>query len=80
MKRIYLLTRNYREAQHIARRYELGPLDYEYIRDDHTLRGTRGAHVIATECWHEGRRGHIRDILHALRWAETKVAYVGCRP
>lgn len=76
---IYILARNYQEAVLLARRYELYSREWTYLSDERRLRGTRGAHVIATRCWSfPGSPRDDFDISMALRWADAKVAMVEC--
>ena len=76
---IYVLARNHHEATRVAYRYALPPRDWRYLSTGHALRGTRKAHVIATDCWSRGRDFHVnRDIWEALDWSEALVAEVDC--
>lgn len=80
MRPIFILARDHREAQEMARRYELAPREWRQLGSDRDLRGYRKPQVIETECWHltKGWR-QIADIQHGLRWSEAVVAFVPCR-
>jgi hypothetical protein len=75
----YILARHAGEASHVARQQGLARGEWRHITGADQLRGTRGARVLATDCWADTRHGveihHLREVLRA---AESQYIPVSC--